>query len=154
MKVLGIIVGLFLAMVACGAIVGSGNTPTTSKPAQLAQVQPAANTVATPATPPIPLNLVDMGKDYHNNKVSAESKWGGQYVQFTAPILNISDGWSPGVSFNLPPDMFSQIVCRVGDESKLNRPDLTTGHRISVRGVVDGDQTMGVVSLNNCEIVG
>lgn len=155
MKVLGIIIGLFFAMVACGAIVGSGKTPATSMPTQAAQAQSAAIAAApvAPVGPPIMLNLSDIGRDYHNNKVMAQNKWDGQYVQFTAPVLNISDGWSASVSFNMPPDLISQIVCYVGDEQKLARPGLINGAKATVRGTLVGDQTMGVVRMNNCEII-
>lgn len=156
MKVLGIIVGLFFAMVACGAIVGSGNTPATSTPTQAARTQSAAiaATPVAPVGPPIMLNLSDIGRDYHSNKVMAQNKWDGQYVQFTGTVLNISDGLSPNVSFNMPPDMFSQIACYVADEQVLAKPGLASGHQATVRGTIDGDQTMGVVGLKNCEIIG
>ena len=156
MKVLGIIIGLFFAMVACGAIVGSGSTPATSTPTQTARTQSAAiaATPVAPVGPPIMLNLSDIGRDYHNNKVNAQNKWDGQYVQFTAPVRNISDALGGSVSFDMPPDMFSQLVCYVSDEQQLARPNLANGAKATVRGTIDGDQTMGVVAIRGCEIIG
>lgn len=159
MKIVGIIIGLFLMMGACSAVFGSGSTPSSSTTTQAAGTQTAAIAAApaapvAPVGPPIMLNLSDIGRDYHNNKVMAQNKWDGQYVQFTAPVLNISDGWSPSVSFNMPPDLISQIVCYVDDEQKLARPGLTNGAKATVRGTLVGDQTMGVVRMNNCEIIG
>lgn len=160
MKIVGIIIGLFLMMGACSAVFGSGSTSSSSTTTQAARTQAAGTAAdpaaapATPTTPPIQVNLSDIGRDYHNNKVMAQNKWDGQYVQFTGTVLNISDGWSPSVSFNLPPDLISQIVCEVNDEQELAKPGLISGGRATVRGTMQGDQTMGVVRMKGCEIIG
>ena len=142
MKIVAIAVAL-VALAACG-------TTTT----QIPTYQASTTAYAAPVGDPLRVNLSDIGKDYHGNKIAAESKWGGKYVEFTGTVLNISDGWSPSVSFSLPPDLFSQIVCEVEDEQQLNRPNLVSGGRATVRGTIEGDQTMGVVRMNGCVVVG
>ena len=59
-----------------------------------------------------------MGDDFEANQLAAEKKWGGQYVQFTAPVGNIN---SYSVSFTDVTTKFSftQVSCRFEDESGM-----------------------------------
>lgn len=110
---------------------------------------------APPPGAPIKVTAAQVGKDYASNKVVAEHKWDGKYVEFSGTVLSISDGGfsGPSVSFKLPPDLFSQMVCEVTDEEQLNRPNLVEGGQATVRGIVAGDQTIGVVRMHDCVVL-
>jgi hypothetical protein len=110
---------------------------------------------APPPGAPIKVTAAQVGKDYAGNKVVAEHKWDGKYVEFSGEVLSISDGGfsGPSVSFKLPPDIFSQMVCEVTDEEQLNRPSLVEGGHATVRGVIEGDQTIGVVRMKDCVVL-
>ena len=114
-----------------------------------------ASTAPTQGATPRVVNAKTIGDDYEANKIAAERKWNGQFVQFTSEVGNISDGFGgPSVSFTKVTSKFSftQIVCRVTDENQL--VSISKGHAATVRGVIDGDQTFGVISLKDCEVVG
>jgi len=118
-------------------------------------VQTVASTVPAQGVAPRVVNAKTIGDDYEANKIAAERKWNGQFVQFTSEVGNISDGFGgPSVSFTKVTSKFSftQIVCRVADENQL--VSISKGRAATVRGVIDGDQTFGVISLKDCEVVG
>jgi len=120
-------------------------------------IDPKAYTtdLTTPQPAPIKVTAAQVGKDYNGNKVAAEHKWAGKYVEFTGKVANIKDSGftGPSISFDLPPAIFSQMVCAVTDEEQLNRPNLTEGGQATVRGTIEGDQTMGVVRMTDCTVL-
>ena len=118
-------------------------------------LSPVAIAAEVPPGSPIKVTASQVGKDYAGNKVAAEHKWAGKFVEFTGEVVNISDGGfsGPSISFNLPPDIFSQMVCAVTDEAQLNRPNLIEGGKATVRGTIEGDQTLGVVRMTDCTVL-
>jgi len=118
-------------------------------------VRTVASTTPAPGAPRV-VNAKTIGDDYEANKIAAERKWNGQRVQFTSKVTNISDGWTgPSVSFGeVTSKAFSitQIVCRGASEDQL--ATLAKGRPATVRGVLNGDMTLGVLDLNECEVVG
>jgi hypothetical protein len=121
-------------------------------------VSPKAYTVEVPGTPQPPFAVVSaksIGADYESNKIAAERKWTGKRVQITSKVTSISDGWTGStVSFGeITGKAFSlmQIVCRGASDDQL--ATLAEGRQATVRGVLDGDMTLGVLDLNECEIV-
>jgi hypothetical protein len=152
MAVAGLVLGII------GTLGGIGSTPSgtatapASATATYAYVNPGSvQPVPAQAAPPTVISATQMGDDFERNQIAAEKKWGGRYVQFTSAATNIN---SSGVSFGRVTSQFSftQISCRVKDESSVL--DLAKGKPATVRGIVDGDQLLGVIGLNECEIVG
>ena len=47
---------------------------------------------------------------------------------------------------------FTQISCKVKDENQLL--SLSKGKPATVRGIVDDDQLLGVITINDCEVIG
>jgi hypothetical protein len=147
MAVIGLIAGI------CGALGGLSSAPTatTTAPAMATATDNGADDSApAPAATPTTISATRMGDDFERNQVAAEKKWGGQYVQFTATVTNIN---SSGVSFGNVTSQFSftQISCHVKDENAVL--DLAKGQPATVRGIVGGDQLLGVISLDECEVV-
>lgn len=143
------VAGLILGII--GAFGGLGSIPST--PASTTTYASGSSDAATPAPPPATptvISATQMGDDFESNQIAAEKKWGGLYVQFTSTVTNIN---SSGVSFGKVTSQFSftQISCRVKDENSVL--SLAKGKPATVRGVVDGDQMLGVITLNDCEIV-
>jgi len=99
---------------------------------------------------PIEITAREFADDFDENQVAAEAKWGGKLVKFSAKISNITDY---GVSFyDVASKEFSmaQIACRIKDKQQLM--DIKNGQIITVQGIV-GKQTIGVIDVNNCEII-
>ena len=133
-------------------------TPTAAAGSMSSVAQVPADAAAPPAPAPEPvradptvIKVKKMGDDFEANQLAAEKKWGGQYVQFTAPVGNIN---SYSVSFTDVTTKFSftQVSCRFEDESAVL--NLAKDKPATVRGIVDDDQLLGVIGLNQCEIVG
>jgi len=99
---------------------------------------------------PMLIPVETLGDAFDENQVAAEKAWKGKLVQFSAKISNITDG---KVSFyDVATDDYSgsQIGCKVKDNQQLLT--LKNGETITVKGNV-GDQFIGVITLDNCEVV-
>lgn len=150
---LGLIVCLIYAIGFAGVVASTSSTTAApnSVPSVSAPAFPSYNTLpAPPETAPTVIQVKQMGDDFEANQIAAEHEWGGRYVQFTAPVGNIN---SSGVAFHDVTTKFSftQVSCLVSDESQV--VTLVKGRNATVRGVVNDDQLMGVITLNNCEVV-
>lgn len=92
----------------------------------------------------------ELADDFDVNQVAAEAKWENKLVEFSATISNITDS---GISFsNIASKEFSltQVSCKIKDKQQLM--SIKNGEKVTVRGVV-GKQTIGVIALNDCEVV-
>lgn len=104
----------------------------------------------TPAPVAEKINVRNLADDFDENQVSAEAKWNGKFVEFSAKITNITDS---GISFaDVATKDFSmaQISCHITDKQQLM--SLKNGQTVTVRGNV-GKQTIGVIDFNDCEVV-
>lgn len=156
----GLIIGGFVILASLGGTTKATSqaataapitvSSTTASPATRTWTLPAQNPAPPPADP-IVIQAKKFGDEYEANQIAAERKWGGKFVQFTAPVGNIN---SSGVAFHEVTTKFSftQISCRVKDENQLL--NLAKGRPATVRGIVGDDQLMGVISINDCEVVG
>jgi hypothetical protein len=118
---------------------GSTNQPTTQ----------TTNTETKPAEP-MKTTAREIADAFDANQVAAEKEWSGKYVEFSSIVTNITDS---GLSFtNVASKEFSmaQISCRVKDKNRLL--SLKNGQNVTVRGVV-GSQTIGVIDVDDCEVV-
>jgi hypothetical protein len=115
------------------------------------QAAPASAPTASQPNTPTVIQVKQMGDDFEANQVAAEKKWGGKYVQFTAEVSNIN---SSGITFGDVTSKFSftQVSCDLEDENAVL--SLAKGKPATVRGIVDDDQLLGVISLNQCQVVG
>lgn len=111
----------------------------------------ASAPTATQKTTPTIIQVKQMGDDFEANQVAAEKKWGGKYIRFTAPVSNIN---SSGISFQDVTSDFSltQVSCDVEDESAVL--SLVKGKPATVQGIVGDDQLLGVITLDECQVVG
>lgn len=124
---------------------GSVNTQST-KPEQETKAQAAPTAIPTP----IVLNAREFADEFDDNQVAAETKWKNKLIEFSAQISNITDS---GISFyNVASKEFSgtQILCRVQNKDQVM--SVKNGQTITVRGVV-GDQTIGIIGINDCIVV-
>jgi hypothetical protein len=133
-------------------------TPTTPSAAGAGPSSGTQQRAAPPSAPPSPqqttptvIQVKQMGDDFEANQVAAEKKWGGKYVQFTAEVSNIN---SAGITFGDVTSKFSftQVSCDLEDENAVL--SLAKGKPATVRGIVDDDQLLGVIGLNQCQVVG
>lgn len=91
--------------------------------------------------------LVD---DFEANQVSAEKKWNGQLVKFSATITNITDN---GISFTKVGSKdfsMSQVSCHISDKAQLLT--IKNGQSVTVQGKV-GNQTFGIIDVDDCSLV-
>lgn len=141
--ILTVVLALFVVVTIASAM-GNASKPAASSAAV------AASGGQAPPTAPVVIRVTSMGDDFEANQIAAERKWGGQFIQFTAPVSNIN---SYGVSFGNVTSKFSftQVSCDLKDEDVL--ATLTKGKPATVRGVVGKDQILGVISLKQCQVV-
>ena len=114
--------------------------------------KPTAQTasVETKQQEPMRTTAREIADAFDSNQVKAEADWGGKYVEFSAVVSNITD---TGLSFSsVASKEFSmaQISCRVTDKNQLL--SLKNGQTVTVRGTV-GSQTIGVIDVDDCEVV-
>jgi len=127
-----------------GAVAGSGGSKSSTETTQATNQQP------TQTQEPMKITAKELADAFDANQVAAEKEWGGKYVEFSATISNITDS---GLSFyNVATKEFSgaQISCRVIDKNQLL--SLKNGQSVTVRGSVS-DQTIGVIGIDDCEVV-
>lgn len=133
-----ILVLILIGMISTSSSGGSKNTTTIKTTKTETKKQPEQ------------INVTEFVDEFEANQVSAEKKWGGKYIQFSAQITNITDS---GLSFaNVASKEFSlaQISCRVNNKNQLL--PLKKGETITVKGIV-GKQTLGVIDISDCEVV-
>lgn len=138
---------LVLFVIGIVGATGGGSGKNNKKGQSLPQT---VKTEKPPAQEPIKINISELADDFDTNQVAAENKWNGKLVEFSAKISNITDS---GLSFyNVASKEFSmtQISCRVIDKDQLL--SLKNGQIVKVRGIV-GKQTIGVIDVNQCEVV-
>ncbi len=134
--VLIVIVGIIVLGVIASSGKGGSKTTSPSSP--------------TPAPEAMKITARQLADDFDSNQVAAEANWEGKLVEFSAKVSNITDS---GISFyNVGSKDFSlaQISCHISDKSQLLT--IKNGQTIMVKGVV-GKQTIGVIDLNDCEVV-
>ena len=138
----------FIAFIVIGVIASmgdsgnnSGSSSSNSNNKQQEQVQ---------AKEPEIIEVSTLADAFDANQIAAEKEWKDKYVQFSATISNITDS---GLSFyNVATKEFSgtQISCRVVDKDQLL--SLKNGEIVTVKGTI-GSQTIGVIGMNDCEVV-
>ena len=134
--VLIVIVGIIILGVIAGSGKGGNKTTSSSSP--------------PPAPVAMKITARQLADDFDSNQVAAEANWQDKLVEFSAKVSNITDS---GISFyNVGSKDFSlaQISCHISDKQQLLT--IKNGQTVTVRGVV-GKQTIGVIDLNDCEIV-
>lgn len=135
-----IVVGVIGSAASSGGNSGqSGNTDSKTAQTQEKEQEPTAIEAST------------LANAFDANQVAAEKEWGGKFVQFSAKVSNITDS---GISFyNVATEKeFSttQISCHVKDKEQLL--SLSNGQVITVKGIV-GTQTIGVIGIDDCQVV-
>jgi len=128
--------GLIVISIIAGSGKGGDKTSQSSSP--------------TPAPEAMKITARQLADDFDSNQVAAEANWQDKLVEFSAKISNITDS---GISFSdVASKDFSlaQISCRIKDKQQLLT--LKNGQTVTVRGVV-GKQTIGVIDVNDCEVV-
>ena len=128
-----------------GAVVGSSGSKTSTETTQVSSQQGQKQ-----VQEPMKTTAREIADAFDANQVAAEKEWGGKYVEFSATVSNITDS---GLSFSsVASKEFSmaQISCRIKDKNQLL--SLKNGQSVTVRGVV-GSQTIGVIDVDDCEVV-
>lgn len=136
------ILTIILALILIGIIGGAKGGDKSS--------QQGSSPSPTPALVAEKINARQLADDFDENQVAAEAKWDGKLVEFSAKVTNITDS---GLSFSdVASKDFSlaQISCRIKDKQQLLA--LKNGQIVTVRGIV-GKQTIGVIDVNDCEVV-
>ena len=107
---------------------------------------------SSPTPIPVAMKITarQLADDFDSNQVAAEVNWQDKLVEFSAKVSNITDS---GISFyDVATKDFSmaQISCHISDKQQLL--SIKNGQTITVRGIV-GKQTIGVIDLNDCEVI-
>lgn len=149
----GIIVTIIIFWV-IGAIFGgsknSNNTTSSTNGAQPTQE------VAISA--PIVVDATALVAEYDKNKLAAQDKYTGKFVQTTAFIKNISDDIMGSYYLSLNPtnDQYyfgTTIACYFADKSQKSKlTALANGQSVTVTGKMS-DMSLGFVDMKECNIV-
>ena len=102
------------------------------------------------AQTPQTVTAKELADEFDANQVSAEAKWDGKLVEFSAKITNITDYGLSFASVASKEFSMAQIACRVIDKQQLM--PLKNGQTVKVKGIV-GKQMVGVIEVSDCEIV-
>ena len=136
-----IVIGIF------GSSGGKSKSGTSNTPVEQGANQPQSEKTEVTAEK---VDVTDFADEFDANQVAAEAKWGGKLIEFSAKISNITDS---GISFyDVASKEFSgaQISCKIVDKQQLM--SLKNGQVVTVRGVV-GTQTIGVIGVDDCQVV-
>lgn len=148
-----IITGFFALLLVgiVGTASSTGRKKTNDQELQITpQQEEQAESQSSTKQEPIKLNVREFSDDFDSNQVAAENKWNGKFIEFSAKISNITDS---GISFyGVASKDFSmtQISCRIKDKEQLL--SLKNGQTVTVRGIV-GTQILGIIEINDCEVV-
>jgi len=131
---------LVLVVIIIGSSIANGGKSGSNSGANTNSVDKTATVVDVKA----------FGDEFDANQVAAESKYKNKYIQFSAPISNITDS---GLSFqNVTSKDFSttQISCNISDKNAVLA--LKNGESVTVKGKITG-QTIGVINMDDCSLV-
>jgi hypothetical protein len=92
---------------------------------------------------------------FDKNQLSAEEKYKGKLIEFTAKVQNISEVMgSPFLSLEpeTPEESYfgTTIQCFFKDKSQLL--SLANGQKVTVQGTVD-TESFGVIGVEDCQVV-
>lgn len=149
--ILGII-GIFVLLVVIGAIAGSGKkgTPSTTPTTQ------TTSPTETPTAQAVKVNAKDLVAEFDKNKLAAEDKYKGKYVEFAAKVKNISEDvlGTPYLALEPPTDdkyyFGTTLKCDFKNKDELK--SLENGKVITLRGTVVG-MSLGIISLKDCQVI-
>ena len=148
-KWVGIVVVVIIVLAVIGNMGKSGsNSATNSNNGTVTQTTSAKNEEVPQEV--MKITATEIADDFDSNQVAAEAKWEGKLIQFSAKVSNIND---MGIAFHsVASKQFSltQISCKVTDKQQLL--SLKNGQNVTVKGVV-GKQSIGVIEVNNCQVV-
>lgn len=147
-----IITGFFVLILISivGTASGTGGNKTTNQELPTTTPPQQIEVENSTSQEPIKVNVSEFSDEFDTNQVAAENKWKGKFIEFSAKISNITDS---GPSFyNVASEDFSftQISCRIKNKEQLL--SLKNEQTITIRGTV-GTQTMGIIGINDCEVV-
>jgi len=133
-----------------GAVAGGGGDKSSTGTKQTSSQESKQSPEPKQVQEPMKITAQELADDFDSNQVAAENKWKGKLVIFSAEVTNITDF---GLSFSeVSSKEFSmtQISCKVADKQQLLA--LKNGQNVTVEGIV-GSQTIGVISINDCQII-
>lgn len=146
--ILTVIGAIILIFVIIGAVSGGDNSPTSNtNEADSGEEQTAA---------PMEVVTTDFIAEFDANQLAAEEKYVGKPVQFTAKINNISEDIMGSPFLSLVPEnadeyyLGTTIQCVFEEASQLT--SLTNGQTVTVKGTA-AEQTVGIISVKDCEVV-
>lgn len=152
-KILTGILAIILFFIIVGAIDGNKST-TNSNSSSNTTVQ---NTPEVKPTPIVIDPTVLVG-EYDKNKLAAQDKYSGKIIQTTAVIKNISSDVTGSYYLSLNPnsDQYyfgTSIACYFADQSQKSKlTALVNGQSVTISGKM-GDMSLGIVVMNECNIV-
>jgi len=149
----------FVVLIIIGAVASSGEQKSKSSPASQqtnSEKQEAAQEKEEQSQNAIKVSTDSFVKEFDDNQLAAEEKYKGRLIEFSAVIQNISEdiAGTPFLSLKPTADEFymgTTIKCNFKDKAEL--VSVKNGQSVVLRGTVD-TQTMGIINLKDCRIVG
>lgn len=130
----------------------------TNSPDRTTQPINAITVSVTPTLTPEPVKpeiiiASTLVADYNKNKLSADDKYKGKFVQTTAYIQNISDGMGSYYLVLSPESKYQlgqTLQCYFKDKEQLI--DLANGQAVTITGTLNG-MTLGIINIKDCTVI-
>lgn len=139
----------FVILIVIG-VIGSMGKSGNSTPSSSNSTGTQATSAPTQAPEAQKVTATEIADDFDGNAVSAEAKWKGKFVEFSAVVGNITDSGLSFTDIGSKQYSFTQISCKIKDKQQLL--SLKNGETTTVRGIIGG-QTIGVIDMTDCEVV-
>jgi hypothetical protein len=150
--VIVVIVVLIVVGAAGGSKTSTTNTPNTNN-------NPTTNNqTATVKQNPTIVDSTALVGEFDKNKIAAQDKYTGKFVQTTAYISNISNDFTGNYYLSLKPTndnayFGTSISCYFADKSaKSEIISLENGQSVTVQGAM-ADMSIGIVVMNDCKVI-
>lgn len=146
--ILGII-GIFVVLIVIGVIAGSGKkgTPSTTQTTSPTEI---------PAAQVIKIDAKDLIAEFDKNKLAAEDKYKGKYVEFVAKVKNISEDIAGTPFLSLEPSTSDKYYIGTTFKCDFKNKDvlksLENDKVITLRGTLSG-MTLGIITLKDCQVI-
>lgn len=143
------ILGIIITVVSSGSKSGSSSSTTTANSDSSANSKP----VAKPT--PLVIDGTTLVGAYDTNKLNAQDKYTGKFIQTTGYIANISSDITGSYYLSLNPsnDQYyagTTIQCYFNDKGPLT--SLSNGQSVTVQGTMQ-DMSLGIVEMKDCNVV-
>lgn len=157
-KVLKWLGGIFVVLIIIGIIASGDKSGNTGNDTQSNNTSGKNSPTQSVQQTPTVVDAIALVEEYDKNKIAAQDKYTGKFVQTTGYISNISNDITGNYYLSLKPSneqyyFGTNITCYYANKSaKSEITTLENGQSVTVQGIM-ADMSVGIVVMNNCKVV-